>query len=359
MNSYEHYGVEDFLCDDSFIEWVLNPGAPDEAFWNDWVQSNPGRAHIVSRARDIISSLAVKPLQEELSSREVSSIVAYVRQHGFEAALEKKATVPLYKKYAFGAVAAVLVLVFTGIYLYRNDRGTQPVKTAVVTVDTLSGYTNSSGVARIIRMSDSSLAILQPHSKLLYPPSFAGLKREVFLEGEAFFEIHKNASQPFLVHSQDMVTEVLGTSFTIRSFAADRQFKVIVNTGKVLVYRESDSGKSAPVAVVPNQEVVFEREQSTFKKDTLETPLPLSKAVASKKFSFYEAPVADIIRSLEEAYHVHIQYDEPRLGNLTLTASLSNLPLDEKIKLICKAINAQCDFRNGQIVITDNSSNTR
>lgn len=86
----------------------------------------------------------------------------------------------------------------------------------------------------LLILEDSSRVWLNQNAKLTYPARFDGDTREVFLEGEAFFEIQKNQAKPFIIHSQGTSTQVLGTSFLIKSDAAADSISVSVVTGKVL-----------------------------------------------------------------------------------------------------------------------------
>nr|WP_255496220.1 FecR family protein [Mucilaginibacter sp. FT3.2] len=212
---------------------------------------------------------------------------------------------------------------------------------------------NTSTDSKLIRMSDGSLAVLKPGSGIKYLKSFTKA-REVFLDGEAFFEVHKNPAIPFQVHSSNMVVRVLGTSFTVKSQKDKQEFKVIVNTGKVLVYKakkatDSSSDNQNSVTLIPNQQVTY---QLKFKKETLPVPLILSKEIAQKEFTFDNTPFSVIVEKINRVYGVHIEYDKALLGNISLNASLSDRPLDEKVKLICKAVNASCEFIDGRIVIS-------
>lgn len=353
MNPYEQFEVDDFLQDDFFIGWVLHPNQKTNLFWSDWLMRNPNRQHVVEKARAVISGIQVKPLTNELSDTDVRSIIDHVRINGFEADRPKPSVRPLYSSRWLQAAAAVLIAGTAAFFVYRN---TDVNKSTIQSVNSANyvQVNNTTNQSKLIRMADGSLAVLHPGSQLRYPAHFSENLRNVYLVGEAFFEVHKNPGKPFLVHSRDMVTRVLGTSFTVRAFENENAFKVVVNTGKVLVYDDKlQTQKKNPLSVtlLPNQEVVYNHSNTTLKKDTLLNPSILSKEVAKAKFTFNNAPLSQIINRLNKAYDIHIEYDEEKMGRETLTASLSDLPLDEKVKLICKAINVQYSFEDGKIRI--------
>ena len=93
---------------------------------------------------------------------------------------------------------------------------------------------SSRGEKSIITMNDGSRVYLNSSSTLSYPATFPSDKREVFLEGEAFFEVTRNENRPFVIRSGNLTTKVLGTSFNVNAFDANN-ISVSVATGKVQV----------------------------------------------------------------------------------------------------------------------------
>lgn len=354
MIDYEKYEVEDFLHDDFFIGWALGKTSENDLFWREWISRHPERRRVVEKAKSLILAIKIIPAYEELTDEEVDSM-AQNFQLNISKQQETTRTVShrFYQTLWFRAAAVILVFTTIGLLFNRKNTNYPPSTLKVAAPEArMLEFTNSTKESKLVRMSDGSLAILKPGSTLKYPDLFSGPNRDVYLEGEAFFEIEKNQQQPFQVRSQNMTTKVLGTSFTVKAFDKDTEFKVIVNTGKVFVYQEnSDVEKINAVTLTPNQQVIYKRSDSEFKKEKVKVPLILSKEVAEKEFSYTNTPLSVIISKLNKAYGVKIDYDEEKLGNLTLTASMSDRPLDEKVKLICKAINATCEFTDGRIII--------
>ncbi|MGN6181855.1 MAG: FecR family protein [Mucilaginibacter sp.] len=353
MDHYENFGIEDFLYDDFFIKWVLAPDAESDLFWHDWLLKNPGRQEIVDKAKIIIGSIDAIPVADELSETELQSIIRYVQHHGFGPGKTGRRIWHI-RPSVWIRVAAIVVLAIGITFLYHYTEQNSVARTVGKQSAQLLKIHNNSTESKLVRLSDGSLAVLRPSSTIQYPKSFSGATRDVFLSGEAFFEVHKNPKMPFKVHSENMVTQVLGTSFTVHAFGGDKLFRVAVNTGKVMVYEEKSKtkpGNAPSVTLIPNQQVVFDRSVSHLQEDTIQHPQMLSRDNKDREFTFYNAPLRQIINKLDKAYSVNIEYDKEKLGSETLTASLSNLPLDEKVILICKAINAHCKFNDGRIII--------
>lgn len=357
VTNYSNYEVEDFLHDDFFINWVLNNTTEQEAFWDQWLLDNPDRKKVVESARQIISSINVKPLNDGLNDDEVNAIAAHVQSHFYDEHSEPEVkTLKLYQTQWFRIAAILLIFITAGLVFLKTRTNSTSQLSLAVEANGYININNTTAESKLVRMADGSLAVLKPGSSLKYPKSFkAG--RQAFLTGEAFFEIHKNPAMPFIVHSHEMAVRVMGTSFTVKSFSINQEFKVIVNTGKVLVYNQKEAPKSelpkAIVTLLPNQQVTYTSKLTQVKKETLPIPLTLSTPVAQKEFTFDDAPLSEIIDKIDKAYGVAIEYDKAAIGNINLSASLSDRPLDEKVKLICKAINASCQFIDGRIIISN------
>ncbi len=85
-------------------------------------------------------------------------------------------------------------------------------------------------------LPDGSSVELAAGSRISYPNDFgSGNSRDIYLSGEAFFKIARNSGQPFRVFANEIVTKVLGTSFSVRSYEKDTTISVTVRTGKVSV----------------------------------------------------------------------------------------------------------------------------
>jgi transmembrane sensor len=113
------------------------------------------------------------------------------------------------------------------------------------------------GEQREIRLPDSSKVWLRPNSSLTYPESF-GAQREVKLSGEAFFDVQRNPQKKFIVETNTITVEVLGTSFDVKAYKQLPVATVTVNTGKVKV---SNDSKRLGV-LLPNHRLEYRRESS-------------------------------------------------------------------------------------------------
>lgn len=115
-----------------------------------------------------------------------------------------------------------------------------------------------------VLLSDGTRVWLNSGSRLVYPPIFKGKSREVFLEGEAFFEVSSNKSKPFFVRTNVGRIKVLGTKFLVQSFTSENEFNTVLIEGKVSLATNSKMF-AKEVELSPNQIAVFSNYKDNFK----------------------------------------------------------------------------------------------
>ncbi len=132
------------------------------------------------------------------------------------------------------AVAASLLFIvgLTALFIF-SPSGKQVTQQMVLSESVLQ--------PRTVTLPDGTVVTLNRQSTLEYPAGFAGKTREVYLHGEAYFEVKNDHSRPFLVHSEGLTTRVLGTSFNVRAYGGDSGVVVTVSTGKVQVQKGEDT----------------------------------------------------------------------------------------------------------------------
>lgn len=212
--------------------------------------------------------------------------------------------------------------------------------------------TNQSTKPLLVALHDGSTILLQPGSRVVYPTQFARKQREVRLEGEAFFEVAKNPEQPFLVYANGMVTKVLGTSFTIIANVGKPTAEVVVRTGRVAVFRQTDSQVAkSDIILKPNEKATFYRVENRIVKALADQPAVLRPEAVKTHFLYSDTPVADVFRELTEVYGVEITFDAQMLRNCTLTANLSNQPLPVQLNMICLSIGAKYQIQGTLVQI--------
>ncbi|QRR00026.1 FecR family protein [Dyadobacter sandarakinus] len=365
MKDYVSFQPEEFAQDDFFIHWVKSTDYHAETFWQNWLETYPFKRNDVEVARQLVLLTQHLPGQE-FSKSEIQDLKTSIFQK--IASLENSGSpVRPLRSYPYWIAAAVLagLMFMAGWYFLQNEtikraRYASMVKEAAHRYDLLE-VKNHTKATRLVNLPDGSSVILKKGSKLSYPSYFAQDKREVFLTGEAFFEIAKDADKPFYVFANEIATKVVGTSFTIKSYPRDKQIVVTVKTGKVSIFNpespeeiQQRNKKSEGLILTPDQQAVFEKEDLLLIRKIVTPKDPaLMQQAEYMLFEYEESPLEKVFEDLENAYQIKIVFDKITLGKSPITASLTDEPLEEKLKLICKAIRADYQKVNGEVIISE------
>lgn len=264
------------------------------------------------------------------------------------------------------AAASILLVAGLTVWYYMSSTTKNTSTISQVEITRLIEKINNTTQVISIVLEDNSSVLLQPGSTLKYPTNFESTQREVFLTGEAFFQVARNPEKPFLVYTGDIITKVLGTSFTIKAYEKSSSIQVSVKTGKVSVYKtvdqqkksDSENAQSNAVVLTPNQQAVYHRESKELTKSLVDNPQVIDTKEATHQLVFQNKPLTEVFDTLEEAYGVEISYDQHVLAGCTFTADLSdNSTLQDKLTIICKTMSGSFQVTDTMIVITSTGCN--
>lgn len=361
--------IEDFLSDQSFQSWILFK--IDEDGWEEWTLESQQRAKLVEDARLLL--LAMKVPESNLAPPDIHRALEKtwhkIEEKENHIYLLKSSKTRFYKRMLYSGIAASFFFAMISVWFYNNPFEKDNIVTYKELIaensEGLVEQTNNSNKPQIITLSDGSSVLLQPNSKLSYPKTFSGNERKVYLSGEGFFEISKNPKKPFYVYANEIVTKVVGTSFRVKAYSDQSDVEVLVRTGKVKVKSNDlvNQSNQQEVVLLPNQALRFFRNELKFNKITNitqdETLVKSVGNIEQLSFEFTDIPVSQIFETIEQAYLVNIDYPKNKLKDCHLTTSLSDQPLTEKLKIVCKSISANTNFEmNGnQIIIISEGCN--
>ncbi len=198
---------------------------------------------------------------------------------------------------------------------------------SIITWWTLSYNRNitivSSNIVKEISLPDGSKVWLNKAGKLSFPKSFDDDKRIVKLTGEAFFEVKRDTTKPFVVNTSKSLVTVLGTSFNVK--ADNDNVFVTVRTGKVKL--ESIKSKNSVVLTPKTKGVLSVHADSLSVIDDINLN---SLAWKRQMIVFNDTPLAEMIKDLESYYNVEIQLENIKLENCPFTGKYnSNKTIDE------------------------------
>lgn len=366
MNNYEHFKLEDFVSNDEFIYWCLYPNEQSNHFWNNWIESHPDKESLIFEARQLVTDLNSIEKEKNMTNFE-EDIWTQIEANTADEKVPNKQR----RLHWILTTAACLLLLLNLTLWLQVDRSSNSNNTFSelewVNVE------NSSGISKIISLSDNSSIVLEPFSSLKYPAHFSTDQRVVFLNGEAFFDIARDTNRPFLVYANETITKVLGTSFRITAFEGQETVEVDVRTGKVAVYgrvksdTENNSYKkqieikadekilvskpNTKLEVTPNQKVVFNKTAEVMVKKVTAVPLMLTKIERLPQLEFENASVINVFEALEKAYGIDLDFNSNDLLDCTITTKLDNKSLFDKLNIICTALDLNFTEKEAKIFI--------
>jgi transmembrane sensor len=252
------------------------------------------------------------------------------------------------------AAAAILVLVGWGGYQWKNAHKTGDQITAGSS-QRLVTRTNTTSAPMWVALSDGSRVSLQPQSTIEFPAGFPDNKREVYLKGKAFFEVARDERKPFLVHTGEITTKVLGTSFWVNRAPADKAVEVSVVTGKVSVFQKDKENEAASgdltsgVILSRNQSVKYTPDSKSF--IAMLVKHPVMQDSYKNAFIFDDARLETVAKTFEKAYGIDIVLVNGRLKNCLFTADINKQPMFTQLALLAASVNATYTIKGTKIYL--------
>ena len=336
--------LEDFLTDNEFRSWVLNPTPKSSLFWEKWLEANPQYEKEVLKARELILSLqhpsASKPNDEE-KDEILKSILQISRAQQKELRPQRS--------YRFIRIAASIVLAL-GIgllFYYKGFNNTTQVTGNHLEIQTIKKQ-NPKGRKSEIVLSDGTKVFLNANSTLTYHSDFSQ-RRHIELAGEAYFEVAKDAEHPFTVKSGNIQTTALGTAFNVKSF--DGTVDVLLTEGSVEV---SVLGQSDQVLrLEPMQKTAYSAQDGlkapSYQKDM--TDMLWTKGI----IYFKETPISEVLRTLENWYDVRIEVSG-RYEEVKYSGEFDNEYLSNVLQSMSQALDMQFELTDKNVKVKFNKS---
>ncbi len=266
----------------------------------------------------------------------------------------------IFMPYVLRAAAIFITGLIIVWMLHRLDKNSVNIISKTLNSNTFS-VSNEYDHPQQVRLGDGSVVVLQPKSNIRWLKEFE-IQRKVYLTGEASFHVVRDTLHPFLVYSDEVVTRVLGTSFTVKAKPNEDRVIVSVQSGKVSVFtrvKAENQGMPADYQqkyiLTPNQQVVYIRTDSTSKMGLVEKPAIILTKPTLTRVRYDGVLVRDMFTLLQENYGVEIDFNSHELEHCIITTTFNHEGLFERIDLICNAIGAKYEIVDGKIFIKGSS----
>ena len=236
----------------------------------------------------------------------------------------------------FSRVAAILIipLLLFSVYFYFNPSH----NSKQLASDSFRVIYTKPGTRTQIDLPDGTRVWLNDGTTFRYPESFSGKKREVFVDGEAYFEVKSNPENPFVVNNPMMNTVVTGTHFNLNAYTADHYFEATLIEGKI--HLENEDKK---LVMKPGEQVQFDSKLENVVQKTVD---PKNAAAwVDGKLIFKDEKLGTAIKKLARWYNVEIILTDPEIYNYLMTATIQDEKLDQSLKLIALALPVRFEFK--------------
>jgi ferric-dicitrate binding protein FerR (iron transport regulator) len=353
---YLQYSLEELIENPEFIAWVLR--GKNQKEWESFLLLNPEYKTNVKKARILVELL--RDRYDHLSEGEILDIWKNIEKFDEQYQKGLRSFIP-YKLLRYAAILILLISVGTiGFWLFNqqensyqfasdsqnqaksqshitlsngtvveldkenskvalgadqqivinNEKVIDLSKTAENNLSKMNEVVIPFGKKSQLILADGTKVWLNAGSRMAFPTTFHGKIREIFLDGEAYFEVtHKN-DLPFVVNTGDIVVKVLGTRFSLSAYQTDELTETVLLEGKVVVREQSALGYlKGETILTPNQKASYHRSNRSISVKN-EPDVDLSIAWIDGMFKFSQQSLVEVLNKLERYYNVQFLYEK-------------------------------------------------
>jgi len=239
--------------------------------------------------------------------------------------------------------AAIVIGLFVGVYITSIKTNQDPVYYAA--------HSPRGSVSEMV-LPDGSIIFLNSDSRIRY--SIDGEKgvREVFLDGEAWFDVEKNKKKPFVVHTPFYDVNVTGTQFNVKAYEADRHVTTTLEEGQVVIHSTENYQFTENVVLKPGEQIVLNKDSQELVLKEVNTKWYTSWK--DNKLIFVNMDMKDLIVLLERKYGVDIEVKNKAILDLHFDGTLKNETIIEILDIIKKTLPINYKIVGQKIEITSN-----
>ncbi|MDR0756632.1 MAG: FecR domain-containing protein [Tannerella sp.] len=242
-------------------------------------------------------------------------------------------------------------------------------------------YTVPYAAKSMIILPDSSTIWMNAGSRLRYSSDFNSADREVFIEGEAYFNVAKNADRPFYVKTSAVTLKVLGTSFNIKAYPEENSVETTVESGSVQVLRNVEGRLSDRLILTAGQKATIIKSAANI-NSIMTDPLPLPAAMSPKSVMPKETAEKTIVTKnvvtelytswkdarwlieketlealavkLERRYNIHVSFADESLKRISFSGTLKDETLEQVLEAIKLSAPVNYTVRQNRVILSTN-----
>lgn len=367
MEKYSGYSIEEFVKDSRFIRWVLDGDKESDLFWEEFQINYPSQRQNLESAKKLVQAL--QAIEPDIPSESIEKIRLKI--------FPTKKRFHIFLRLGWAAIF-IIFLGATGLVyqLMNKDQidlaaiempvnkaeiifadGTkksiesdnskiiqEKAGTIIVDSDTITTAQNHTkdhdtrlitivmpyGKQSRLELSDGSIVQINAGSKISYPASFVGKTRDVYLCGEAYFDVKTNKQNPFIVHTTDMDVWVTGTTFNLSAYSDDTFSQAVLVEGVVEVNRKDLFKRN--IKLQSGESLSMDKTSGEISKEFVNTDQYTSWVQGY--YSCTKEPVPMVLKKLERYYNCKITCKE-NISGITFSGKLE---LKEDIERVIETL---------------------
>lgn len=331
--------MKDDLFKDLILKFLRGVATPHEKqMLGNWLREDPSREEIFyyylsKKESESPQYLPKGDLNADAYEKYMNGEVQKPR-HPFRDQERKVAAVPATLGYRWWMAASILVLMSASFYLMNDS----------VFYKT---YTSYNGKIRSVTLDDGSQVTLNANSSIkVLRDLFSHEDREVWIKGEAFFEVtRKNDQQKFIVHTDNLDVEVLGTKFNVNN--RRNKTEVMLAEGKVKLVAKDIQ----PLIMEPGEQVSLSGAHERFEKQSVEPEK--YEAWRNNMLVFENTPLSEVTQIIQDYYGVKMIVSDSLLGKRQFTGTLPNNDLDVILLALRTSYKINIDRRDDHIFLSN------
>lgn len=214
-------------------------------------------------------------------------------------------------------------------------------------------YATTAGQRLVMRLGDGTQVTLAPQSRLRYVADYGTARRELYLDGEAYFQVAPDSQRPLRVHTTQSVTEDLGTAFVVRAYDQSAT-EVVVAEGRVALSRADTTAASHAPALVLEARDLGTLDPSGVTAVRRGVDVGRYLAWTRGVLAFDGTPLGDVVLTLGRWYNVEIRLADSALAARRLTATFQNESIDLVLQRIALTVGLRVERADGSVILLRN-----
>jgi transmembrane sensor len=310
-------------------KYLAGQCTPDEQQQvDDWIAASPDNKSVFDKLKNMWDETGLVRPNTEVQETEAA-------WQKVKARIQPAAQKPQRRSltYILTRAAAAAILIIGMVTFYVVNTSTQKGTLQMVEISTKKGE------KRQLALADGTTVWLNAETTIKYPKTFDGNTREVFVDGEAYFKVQHNADKPFRVHTGDLVTQVLGTSFNVLAYPENETITVALDEGKVALNYENQY-----MELQPGYKARFTKKEHTLIKTEI---ISKHNQWRNNVLDFNNITLTDAAQTIERWFGKQVKISGTQIQNCRLTTSFNNPTLDEVLEIITSVLALEMEEKDG------------